>query len=68
MTTHYHAIAYADPLDLSDCLQELHSEYALGFNSRYRRHGHVFAEDSRRSRVDEDERLTTAAATCSAIP
>ena len=54
MTTHYHAIVYADPLDLSTCMQELHSGYALGFNSRYGRHGHVFSERFSSTPVDED--------------
>ena len=43
MSTHYHAIVYAEPIEMAACFQELHSTYALGFNKRYTRFGHVFA-------------------------
>lgn len=54
MGTHYHAIVFAHPLHMAACFQELHSEYALGFNQRYGRFGHVFAERYSHRCVDED--------------
>src|SRR3954469_826676 len=55
MSTHYHAVVYADPYDMAACFQELHSSYALGFNQRYGRFGHVFAERYSSKVVPEDQ-------------
>ena len=44
MDTHYHLIIDADTGRLSAAMQLLNSTYALRFNKRHRRHGHVFGE------------------------
>lgn len=54
MSTHYHAIVFADPIDMAACFQDLHSTYALGFNRRYARFGHVFAERYSSKTIEED--------------
>jgi putative transposase len=54
MSTHYHAVVYADPVDMAACFQELHSTYALAFNRRYGRFGHAFAERYSSKPVEED--------------
>lgn len=54
MTTHYHALVEARCTELSRCMQRLHSAYAVGFNRRHGRFGHLFAERFA-SRVVGDE-------------
>ena len=54
MTTHYHALVEARCVELSRCLQRLHGGYAVGFNRRHGRFGHLFAERFA-SRVVTDE-------------
>jgi REP element-mobilizing transposase RayT len=44
MSTHYHAVIEAACADLSRGMQRLHSLYAIAFNERHGRFGHLFAE------------------------
>jgi putative transposase len=54
MTTHYHALVCGECLHLSHAMQWFHSRYALAFNLRYARYGHVFAERFQCRTVEED--------------
>jgi putative transposase len=54
MTTHYHGVVLADRADLSRALQWFHSRYALAFNLRAGRFGHVFAERFQCRTVEDD--------------
>ena len=44
MTTHYHLVVETDLWRLSDGMQRLNGTYALAFNRRHRRSGHLFGE------------------------
>ena len=44
MTTHYHLVLQARQRDLSDGMHRLNGVYALRFNRRHRRHGHLFGD------------------------
>jgi putative transposase len=44
MTTHYHFVVESACSDLSAGLHRLNGRYALGFNHRHGRFGHLFAE------------------------
>src|SRR6266446_7241838 len=44
MTNHYHLVLDATRENLSDGMQILNGDYALGFNFRYGRWGHVFGD------------------------
>jgi len=44
MDTHYHLIVESTTTKLSAAMQRLNSAYALRFNRRHGRHGHVFGE------------------------
>jgi len=54
MTTHYHAVVWAECAQLSLAMQWFHSRYARAFNNRAGRFGHVFAERFQCRTVDED--------------
>jgi REP-associated tyrosine transposase len=54
MTTHYHAVIAGPCSSLSRAMQWFHSRYALAFNLRYGRFGHVFAERFQCRTIDED--------------
>ncbi len=42
MTTHYHLVAESRLRDLSSALHALNGRYAMRFNRRHERHGHLF--------------------------
>lgn len=42
MTTHYHLVAESRLPDLSSALHALNGRYAMPFNRRHERHGHLF--------------------------
>jgi putative transposase len=44
MTTHYHLVVETSRVELSRGLHRLNGRYAVGFNRRHGRYGHVFAE------------------------
>jgi len=54
MTTHYHAVVWAECAHLSRAMQWFHSRYARAFNKRAGRFGHVFAERFQCRTVDEE--------------
>jgi putative transposase len=54
LTTHYHAVIAGPTSSLSCAMQWFHAHYARGFNRRYSRFGHVFAERFACRTVDED--------------
>ncbi len=65
LSTHYHLVLDTPVPALSRGMQELNWTYAIEFNKRYRKFGHVFAErfQSRRSRARSSS--TSGAPTCS---
>lgn len=44
MTTHYHLVVETELWRLSDGMHRLNGNYALTFNRRHRRSGHLFGE------------------------
>lgn len=62
MTTHYHAVVEATRADLSRAMQGLHSAYAVRFNRRYGRFGHLFAERFTSRAIEGEEYLHDACA------
>ena len=44
MTTHYHIVVETELWRLSDGMHRLNGTYALTFNRRHRRSGHLFGE------------------------
>jgi putative transposase len=54
LSTHYHLVVEATRDELSSGMQRLNSSYALSFNRRHGRFGHLFAERFS-ARVIEDE-------------
>jgi putative transposase len=44
MTTHYHLVVETELWRLSDGMHRLNGTYALAFNRRHRRSGHLFGE------------------------
>ena len=57
MTTHAHLILEVDDDALADTMQRLNFEYAVGFNRRHRRRGHVFGGRYGSSRLADDSYL-----------
>jgi putative transposase len=57
MATHYHAVVQATRADLSRGMQWLHSSYAIKFNGRHGRFGHLFAERFSSRVIESDEYL-----------
>lgn len=55
MTNHYHFVVEAEVAALSAGMQRLNGDYALGFNRKYDRKGHLFGGRFT-SRVVTDER------------
>jgi REP element-mobilizing transposase RayT len=60
MDTHYHLVVETATEKLSRAMQQLNGAYALRFNNRHERHGHVFGERFR-SRVIRSEAHLLAA-------
>ena len=57
MPTHYHAVVEATRADLSRGMQWVHSSYAITFNRRHGRFGHLFAERFSSRVIESDEYL-----------
>jgi putative transposase len=57
LATHYHAVVEATRADLSRGMQWLHSSYALRFNRRHGRFGHLFAERFSARAIESDAYL-----------
>jgi REP element-mobilizing transposase RayT len=62
MSTHYHLVVEASRSDLSDGMQRLNGQHALGFNKRHRRYGALFAERFSVRLVEREEYLFEACA------
>jgi len=60
MTTHYHLVLEARRPELSRGLHQLNGRYALSFNGRYSRHGHLFAERYAARVIEGEEYLYEA--------
>lgn len=57
MTTHAHLIIDANCADISQFMQRINLCYALYFNTKYHRHGHVFQDRFKSKVVDKDSYL-----------
>ena len=57
MSTHYHLVLEASVPSLSTGMHQLNWRYAIGFNERYRKFGHVFAERFRAKVIEGEDRL-----------
>jgi REP element-mobilizing transposase RayT len=62
MSTHYHLVLESTQPQLSRGLQWLNSVYAMNFNRRHRRFGHVFADRFETRAIDSEEYLHAACA------
>jgi REP element-mobilizing transposase RayT len=62
MTTHYHLVLEASREQLSKGLQWLNGRYALTFNRRHGRFGHLFAERFATRVIESEEYLFDACA------
>lgn len=62
MDTHYHLLVAAPIPKLSAAMQLLNSAYALHFNRRHERRGHVFSERFRSWVIQDEEHLAAAIA------
>jgi putative transposase len=60
MTTHYHLVVESSGLELSGGFHRLNGRYALGFNERHDRFGHLFAERFSSFVVESEEYLYDA--------
>lgn len=60
MTTHYHLVVEARREDLSSGAERLNGRYARGFNRRYGRFGHLFAERFSVRVIESEEYLFQA--------
>jgi putative transposase len=60
MGTHYHLIVEATRESLSEGMRRLNGVYALRFNRRYRRKGHLFAERFSSYVLRDESHLTAA--------
>jgi putative transposase len=63
LNTHYHVVVYARRADLSAGCEELNWNYAVYFNRKHERFGHLFAERFS-SRVIESARTTSTTRAC----
>lgn len=57
MDNHYHLLVHAKLDQLSRCMKLLGSSYALGFNAKHGRTGHLFQDRFKSEPVDDDARL-----------
>jgi REP element-mobilizing transposase RayT len=62
LTTHYHLVLEAKRAALSGGMHRLHGRYAMAFNRRHRRFGHVFAERFTARAIDDETYLFEACA------
>jgi len=62
MTTHAHLIIDAHGADISQFMQRINLAYALYFNTRYHRHGHVFQDRFKSKVVDTGSYLLVLSA------
>ena len=59
MGNHFHLLAHADSERLSAAMKSLLARYAIYFNTRHGRSGHLFQDRFRTEAVDTDEYLMT---------
>ena len=57
MSTHYHLVVHAKVWQLSEGMKHANWRYALDFNRRYGKFGHVFAERFRSKVIESEERV-----------
>lgn len=57
MSTHYHLVLGATRANLSAGMKRLNGVYALAFNNRHGRHGHVFSERFGAKHIESEEYL-----------
>ena len=57
MSTHYHLVVHAKVWQLSEGIKHANWRYALDFNVRYGKFGHVFAERFRSKAIESEERV-----------
>jgi putative transposase len=62
MSTHYHLVVESRRVDLSAGLQWLNGVYAMNFNRRHARFGHVFAERFSARVIESEEHLLESCA------
>ncbi len=62
MTTHAHLIIDASGADISTVMHGINLRYAIYFNCRYHRHGHVFQDRFKSKVVKDDSYLITLSA------
>jgi len=60
MDTHYHLIVEAEVAKLSAAMHELNGRYALLFNQRHGRHGHLFGKRFSSWTIRDDEHFHAA--------
>jgi putative transposase len=60
LTTHYHVVLETTRERLSRGLHGLNGHYALRFNERHERYGHVFAERFRAKVIEDEDYLFDA--------
>jgi len=60
MTTRYHLVLETTRLELSRGLHQLNGRYARGFNGRYSRYGHLFAERYFARSIEDEQYLYEA--------
>jgi hypothetical protein len=66
MPTHYHVIGTFD--DLSNAIHKLNRRYAVAYNRRYKRRGHVFDSPARKIEIETEEHHSYAACYVAANP
>lgn len=57
LSTHYHLVVDTPVAALSKGMQALNWTYALEFNKRYRKFGHVFAERFKSKAIEDETRV-----------
>jgi putative transposase len=62
MTTHYHLVVESARQELSRGVQRLNGRYAVTFNKRHGRYGHLFAERFSARLIESEEYLFDACA------
>lgn len=62
MDTHYHLIIDANGADISEIMHSINFVYALYFNKRHKRHGHLFQDRFKSKIVENNEYLLALSA------
>lgn len=62
MDTHVHMIIDANGADISSIMKSINLSYAIYFNQRHKRHGHLFQDRFRSKIIDNDKYLMVCSA------